>query len=231
MRFKGMMNSMLSMPIRDTIKYTCIPTNFRMNPLTKKQSKTATFLWEECNHSRTEIAVILKIPNDRNLALGIEGQMRRLAKRHENLDSRLVEHHETYQCPICFPRKSLDRKQEDIEWESFRHSQNKLMRKLGMWIHKNKMVETVQEKSHDIVVVDESTETIPIDTSKVNKREENEMTKPTEKPLSKVEKNDLLRQVKLGDKNPNVMAELKTRFNGTPKQIRRKIENALKRLK
>ena len=202
-----------------------------MNPLTKQQSKTATFLWKECGYSRTEIAAILKIPNDRNLSFGIEGQMRNLAKSHENLDSRLVEHHETYPCPICFPRKSLDRVQEDIEWESFRHSQAKLMRKLGMWIHRNKMVETVQEKSHDIVVVEESTETIPIDTSKVNSREEKELTKVPEKPLSKVETNDLLRQVKLGDNNPNVMAQLKTRFNGTPKQIRRKIENALKRLK
>tara|TARA_R100001530_G_C4255057_1_gene138916 strand:- start:73 stop:681 length:609 start_codon:yes stop_codon:yes gene_type:complete len=202
-----------------------------MNPLTKKQSKTATFLWKECGYSRTEIAAILKIPNDRNLSFGIEGQMRNLAKSHENLDSRLVEHHETYPCPICFPRKSLDRKQEDIEWESFKHSQSCLMKHYGMWEHRTRKTVFTNTKSNDIVVVEESTETIPIDTSKVNKREENEMTKPTEKPLSKVETNELLRQVKLGDDNPKVIAQLKTRFKGTKKQIDRKIRKALKRLK
>jgi hypothetical protein len=201
-----------------------------MNPLTKKQSNVATFLWEEYGYSRTEIAVILKIPNDRNLALGIEGQMRRLAKRHENLDSRLVEHHETYPCPICFPRKSLDRKQEDIEWESFKHSQSCLMKHYGMWEHRIQKTVFTNTKSNDIVVVEKPLETSVIDISKINKREENELTKPTEK-LTQVETKELLRRVKLGDDNQKILNVLKTRFKGSPKRIRIQIRKTLKRLK
>ena len=201
-----------------------------MNQLTEKQSNTATFLWTELHKSRTEIAEFMEIPNDKYLAFAIRGQMRQLAKSHVKLDSRLVDHHDSYPCPICFPRKSISRVQEDREWEAFRHSQSCLSNKLGMWVSRPRKETEVPKKSNDIVVVDEPMETPVLDISKLTKRAAEKLTTPAEKPLNKTDTTELLQMAKMGDNNPKVINELRTRFKGTKKQIDRKIRKAIKRL-
>ena len=58
----------------------------------------------------------------------------------------------------------------------------------------------------------------------------NVVTTPAEKPLNKTDTTELLQMAKMGDNNPKVINELRTRFKGTKKQIDRKIRKAIKRL-
>ena len=84
----------------------------------EKQSITATQLWEAGN-SRTEIAKVMKVPNDKELSKLIMGKIRDMIKRHVRIDSRLVEFHDEFPCPVCYPQNFTSRQEEDEFWKQY----------------------------------------------------------------------------------------------------------------
>lgn len=126
-----------------------------MTTQTEKQSITATQLWEAGN-SRTEIAKVMKVPNDKELSKLIMGKIRDMIKRHVRIDSRLVEFHDEFPCPVCYPQNFTSRQEEDEFWKQYVHELHCLEAKLKMFVPYNRRKRSspkTEENTNDIVVI------------------------------------------------------------------------------